>query len=274
MPLAEDSGAGIDFPGRCRESPASFSPWVLNGVLPSAFIHASPKIDFTNLLHNLTQRTQQNPMPSQSAIARNWKVSREYVHQCVKKGCPTDSFGNARLWRELNATKRMPTNPRQIAIHLAEEDDHQVSQAQTCRGKSLKRRGDRAPSWCTDSLDRALYNAIHVSDEAWRLLQDAIVEGKESKICIRLGVHNKAMEGRLKAEMLHREEAERRRVLIPYKVARELMRKAYDMIISGLTALPQNLAPRCNPNDAHRAMEVLQVECAEIIADAEKAFVT
>jgi hypothetical protein len=63
-------------------------------------------------------------MPSISAIARDWHVSRPYVSRCVNhRGCPTGSLQEARDWRDLNACKRPPTNPKSIARATDDQGD-------------------------------------------------------------------------------------------------------------------------------------------------------
>jgi hypothetical protein len=123
-------------------------------------------------------------------------------------------------------------------------------------------------------LDDALRKAITASDEAFRLLAEAMLEDKDSKISVRLTVFNKAQEGLFKAETAYREEMERRRVLIPLAEAQDLTRRGYDIILSRLRCLPQNVSPRCKPADPHLAIAILETECAEIIADARQAYVT
>jgi hypothetical protein len=55
-------------------------------------------------------------MVSKAAISRDWHVSRPYVSRCVNhRGCPRGSLQEARDWRDLNARKRPPTNPKSIA---------------------------------------------------------------------------------------------------------------------------------------------------------------
>jgi hypothetical protein len=49
-------------------------------------------------------------MPSISAIARDWRVSRPYVSRCVNhRGCPTGSLEEARHWRKCYASRRAST---------------------------------------------------------------------------------------------------------------------------------------------------------------------
>ncbi len=212
-------------------------------------------------------------MLTPTEISRDWQTSRPYVVKCIKKGCPTNSFENARLWREANASKRATTSPVQIAKQLQEEKDDS-SAARARRKAYYERRSDRARLRKTPSdasLDDALFAAIQVSDEAWRLLQEAMIEGKDSQISARLSVHNKALETRFKAERLYREELERRRILIPLAEAQDTARRIFGIIIARLNALPQNCAPRCNPNDPHRAMGILEDAVAGIMAAAHKA---
>jgi hypothetical protein len=213
-------------------------------------------------------------MPTKADIARDWGTSPEYVIKCVKKGCPTDSFENARDWRKAHASSRPPTSPVQIARQLAEEKDADSSAARESQKKYFQNQpnGFRVPA--ENSLDDALRKAITASDEAFRLLAEAMLEDKDNKISVRLTVFNKAQEGLFKAETAYREEMERRRVLIPLAEAQDLTRRGYDIILSRLRCLPQNVAPRCNPANPHLAIAILETECVEIIADARRAYAT
>ena len=195
-------------------------------------------------------------MLTQAAIARDWRVSRAYVSQLVKRGLPLDSFENARLWRDAHARRRAPTDSVQLG-HLDEDNPEP-------RKRSVE------PS---KSMEDTLSNAAKAADEAWRLLEEAMLEGKDSKISIRLSVHSKAVEARIRAESMIREEQERRNVLIPLAKAQEITRTAFDVIIKRLVALPQNIAPRCNPHDPAHALEILEGECRGIISAAQKAVV-
>ena len=213
-------------------------------------------------------------MPTKADIARDWGTSPEYVIKCVKKGCPTDSFENARDWRKAHASSRPPASPVQIARQLAEEKDADSPAARKSQKKYFQNKpnGFRGPA--ENSLDDTLRKAITASDEAFRLLAEAMLEDKDSKISVRLTVFNKAQEGLFKAETAYREEMERRRVLIPLAEAQDLFRKGYDIILSRLRCLPQNVAPRCNPVNPHLAIAILETECVEIIADARRAYAT
>ena len=213
-------------------------------------------------------------MPTKADIARDWGTSPEYVIKCVKKGCPTDSFENARDWRKAHASSRPPTSPVQIARQLAEEKDADSPAPRKSQKKYFQNKpnGFRVPA--ENSLDDTLRKAITASDEAFRLLAEAMLEEKDSKISVRLTVFNKAQEGLFKAETAYREEMERRRVLIPLSEAKDLFRRGYDIILSRLRCLPQNVAPRCNPVNPNLAIAILETECAEIIADARPAYAT
>jgi hypothetical protein len=205
-------------------------------------------------------------------IAKNWGVSKSYVQRCIKKGCPTDSFENSRAWRLANTNKRATTSPKQIAKLLAEEKDSAGPDARE-RQKAYfanKRRRYRLPS--DDSLKNALNNAIEASEEAFRLLKEAMIEEKDQKISARLAVFNKSSENRFKAETAYREELERRRILIPLAEAMETARRGYEVILQRLKALAQNVAPRCNPTDPQKAMAVLECECTAILGDAQNVY--
>ena len=134
-------------------------------------------------------------MPSISQIARDWSVSRPYVSRCVnQRGCPTSSLEAAREWREYCASSRPPTNPKQIAKLLG-DDDEGVS----------KRGTDNRPSPSIDSLHDALEAAIAAQEQAHWLLQEGTGEANDSKMAMLLAVHNKALELRLRAEAQYRD---------------------------------------------------------------------
>jgi len=167
---------------------------------------------------------------------------------------------------------KAPTNPK--TRQLIEERDDDSPEARARRKEyANKRDGATLPKEPTDaSLDEALFAAIEASDEATRLLKEAMIEGKSNKISPLLSIHTKALEARFRAEQSYREELERRRILIPVTEAQDLIRRGFDVIIARLTALPQNVAPRCNPQDPHRAMTILEEAVAAIMEDARQAF--
>src|SRR6266576_1799432 len=128
-------------------------------------------------------------MPSISEIARDWGTSRPYVSRCINHlGCPTTSLEAAREWREICASKRPPTNPKQIARLFGKDDND-----------------SECPPTSIDSLHDALEAAIAAQEQAHWLLQEGIGEAKESKMAMLLAVHNKALELRLKAEAQYRD---------------------------------------------------------------------
>jgi hypothetical protein len=212
-------------------------------------------------------------MPTVSELSKLWRVSHQYISKLVKRGLPlSGSVEDANVWREVNASSKASTSPRQIAKRLAEEKSDASPTARPRCKRHLKENLNGNNSRSDDRLSDALDSTIQAQGEAWRLLQEAMVEGRDSKITVRLSIHNKAVEARFKAEQSHREELERRRILIPLAEAKDISRKGYDIILSRLAALPQNLAVRCNPTNPHLAMEVLEVECNATLAEAQRAY--
>jgi hypothetical protein len=204
-------------------------------------------------------------------IARDWDCDRSHVSRCVnKRGCPTDSLDAAREWREANASKRTSTSPKQIA-KLLDEQYNDSRPARERGAECLKDRPDVRPPQSV-SIEDALLNARRSAAEAYRVLERAMSEGNISRISALLATHNKALEALFKAEQSHREELERRRILIPIAEANEMARKGYGVVIARLSSLPQNVAPRCNPNNPNQAMGVLEAECAEILGDVRRIY--
>lgn len=209
-------------------------------------------------------------MPTIAEIARDWDVSHQYVSKKVKQGCPTDSLENARLWRQAHAQSKLPTHTSSIQ-QIIEEKDDDSPEARERRKKFLE--GRENPTLPKDlPIEAQLQNARNVAAEAYRLVEEAMLVGKASSIAPLVAIHNKAAEALWKAEQSYREELERRNVLIEVSQANELARRGWEIVVARLSALPQNVAPRCNPHDPNHAMDILQHECAAIIADARKAF--
>lgn len=209
-------------------------------------------------------------MPSHRQISKDWDCARSYVDRCVKRGCPTDTFENARLWRQAHASSRPPTNKKGLAKATEEETDEDSPEERERRRIQWL---ERPEGWKATSgtLEEALGNAIRACEEAWRLLQEAMIEGKSNKISVWLALHNRAVEGRVKVERLIREELERQKVLIPMSEAQTSTRRVVEIVVSRLSSMPQNLAHACNPSSPDHAFEILQRECTSIMADTQKA---
>lgn len=205
---------------------------------------------------------------TQAAVARDWSVSREYIRQCVQKGMVLESLEGCRLWRKANTSKRATTSPVQIARQLSEEADDDSPEARERRKAYLadKPDGTVLPS---QSLEDALYHAIELENEAFRMCREAMHEQKESKIQIRLAIHNKAQENRCRIETMIREELAARESLIPFDRATEIFRRGLDVILRRLKRLPQEKAPACNPQNPLHALGILEASIDSIITEAQ-----
>ena len=186
-------------------------------------------------------------------IAQDWGCTPQYVSECVKKGCPKDSFESAREWRNAHTERKSKKGAAPIP------PEETVSTGYQKNGNN------------GHGLDAALENSIAACSQAWLLLEEAFIERKASKISVWLNLHNKAVEGRVRVEKLIREEMERQRILIPISEAQATGRRVIEIVVSRLSAMPQNLAYACNPSAPDHAFEILQRECTRILADAQKA---
>jgi len=200
-----------------------------------------------------------------SELSRHWNFSHQYVSRCVKAGCPLDDFESADLWRQANAKR--PGRKKPKVDNIPDEDS---PEARSGRKKYWE---DKPEGWNpkTETLEEALDNSARSCQEAWRYLYEALIEGKPSQISVWMNLHNKAVEGRVKTEAMIRAELERQKVLVPLSEAKTLIRRVVEIVVSRLSAMPQNIAPRCNPGSPEHAMDILQDECTSIIADAQKA---
>jgi hypothetical protein len=192
-----------------------------------------------------------------SELARGIGFSRQYVQRCVKEGCPLTDFESARLW--FGAHRQHPKKELKSTTQaLAEQFAHKYSDDPKIIAELAE-------------LFKTLINSAIAAEEAFLNLEEAFVERKTSKISTWLNLHSKAVEARVKAERMVREELERRKILIPISEAQMSGRKVVDIIVSRLSALPQNLAHAVNPSNPDHAFEILQRECMTILSDAQKA---
>jgi hypothetical protein len=213
-------------------------------------------------------------MPTISEYARARGVSHQYISKLAKKGMPLTSFEAADLWREAHASSKASTSPIRIARVTDEGNGCEPVLDHNAQRRALKNKLTYSDPPSESALEAALTNARQAANEAWRLLCEAMIEGKASRIQVLLNIHNKALEARLRVEVAYREELERRKTLVPLADAMEMTRRVFDVILSRLKVLPQNVAARCNPADPHIAMTVLENECAAILTDAQQAVQT
>jgi hypothetical protein len=206
-------------------------------------------------------------MPTQAQVSRDWKTSREYIRQCVARGCPIHSFRAARLWRDAYARQRPPTDRKQLELLVA---DNKPSKTESPRKKPFQGIIDRSclPS---DPLKLAVNSARWAEQKVSILLRQASEERDDSKIFLLLIAYNKALEGRLNTEKLCRAEIEHRQNLISIKVAGELAARGLNVMISRIVALPKKNGSLINPRDSAQATAVLRDECTNLILDAKKS---
>lgn len=195
-----------------------------------------------------------------SAISRDWSCARSYVQRCVKRGCSTESLAAARLWRTTN--QQRSRNPAKQVFESTTSDSEELTQILSPSGRHA------IPEDIGDDLVLGSKEAVR---QSWRLLREALIEGKAQKIGAWLSIHTRAVEARVKAEAMVREEQERQRILVPLAEAKCIVGKALGVIVSRLNALPQNVAARCDLTNPQMTMTILEEECAMILNDARQA---
>jgi hypothetical protein len=208
-----------------------------------------------------------------SELARTWRVSHQYVSKLAKKGMPLNSLEGASNWRASYASRRPPTDRKQL--QLLEENEDTAKDAGHAKPDTRTRRllqnclnGSQPPP---DSLEFPLDCVRRAEEGTYILFQQALKERRESKIVAAFRNYNVALEVRLKIEQWYRNEADYRRHLIPMKQVRLLMCKGLNVIISRLVAFPEKVGPACNPEAPAHAMAFLRDECTSVIADIKKS---
>jgi len=191
-------------------------------------------------------------MPSHRQIAKDWGVSSGYVDRCVKRGCPTDTFENARLWRIANTTRaskqKKPTMEEAI-------DELQIAKQVAS----------------IPELEENVRSAKQAVIESRRFLNQAFLEEKPSKISTFLNIHGKALEMWVKAENLLRNAKVEEGILVSLNEAMARFRQPIEQLVQRITAFPQNVAARVNPHNPGHAMDILQQECIAMIRDAQRS---
>jgi len=194
-------------------------------------------------------------MPSNREIAKDWGVAPSYVDRKVKEGCPTDTFEAARMWREAH-------RQRESRFQKTTVDTEPLTTQNVSNWRQI-------PEEIGDDFVLGTKEAVR---QSWRYLREALIEGKVQKIGAWMALHTRAVEANVRTEAMVREEMERKKVLIPMSDAQAMARKGFEIIIQRLSALPQNIAPRCNPGAPEHAMDILQSEVTGILSDAQRAF--
>lgn len=210
-------------------------------------------------------------MPTQAEIARHLRVSRAYICKLVKQGMPLDSFKSARSWKNAHASRRASTNPTRLAKLVSKACNNHSPEARHLRKEYIATRpdGTKIPS---RDLEDALFKAILVADEAHRLVIDAMAQPDDSLIQVRVGIHNKALENRIKVEAAIQELQERRKILVPLDAATAIYRRGLDVIMRRLKRLGQEKAAACNPQNPHHALAVLENWVEEMLAEVQAQY--
>lgn len=193
-----------------------------------------------------------------SAISKDWNCARSYVQRCVKRGCPTESFEAARLWRQAN--QQRSRNPAKKADQNPTSDSEEVTHQNVSNWRQI-------PEEIGDDFIVGTKEAVR---QSWRYLREALIEGKVQKIGAWISLHTRAVEANVKAESMVRGEMERQKILIPLSEAQSMGRKVVGVIVSRLNALPQTVAARCNLIDPQMTLAILEDECAAILKDAQQ----
>jgi hypothetical protein len=143
-------------------------------------------------------------MPTVTEYARKRGVSHQYISKLVKKGLPLASYEAADQWIGVNASSKAPTNPKQIARIIGEDND----------GSKTHPRGEELPEHqigkhsSLDSLHDALKVAVFAQLETFCLLTKAIMESTDSKIAVLFANHNNALKIWFQADTRYREALE------------------------------------------------------------------
>src|SRR5690349_17636465 len=125
-------------------------------------------------------------MPSHRELARDWGCAKSYVDRCVKRGCPTESYKAARLWREAN-TDSTRISPRRLET-MAKGD---ISE------KSPTGDAGKIP-YNDESLEDTLQGIKMAVHESRHELRRSLIEGKAQKVGAWISLHTRAVEARVK----------------------------------------------------------------------------
>jgi hypothetical protein len=168
---------------------------------------------------------------------------------------PSDSVQAAVKWRENRGLKREPTNGRSAKVQSK---------------KKGRRRTLSKPSNTGDGLKDSLGDAVTVSKDAFVAYQDAL-RAESASTSSRLSEFNKALQGRLLAERMYREELQARGILVPRTEIVESCRRAMDAMLRRLKKMPGETGPQCAGREPLEIVAILQRTVNEIMQAGQKA---
>jgi len=210
-------------------------------------------------------------------IARHWECSRAYVSSRIKLGCPTDSLEAADAWRLKNskygvgyrskgASLRKDTPEQDVLPPSNSSPSEDVAAAELPETKDLQ----VSDSGDLSLLESSRQAAIHVEEEAYRLVTQAQALKEDDIIAVRIAAFSKAQSGRMACETAVLDLKEREKSLVPMEEAKDFFKRIMQPLLTRLRSLPRRAARLVSPSDAVHAEEVLTREIEDAIAENQE----
>ena len=195
-------------------------------------------------------------MATLAEIAKAWGCSSQYVHQCKKKGMPTDTIENANAWKMANSERAS----RVVGIGVPREHSSSPPPNIPVDPNDLTR----------DDIYGCLARARQTEKVAYALLHEAQVRRDSGRLPNLVKAHREALKSRMEAEI----RVESLQVSRGQKIDDDIVRGIFSRYMSTIRNLMEGLGSsvcrRANPSDPELAKEAIADGVKQIISVIDK----
>lgn len=195
-------------------------------------------------------------MATLTEIAKVWGCSTQYVHQCKKKGMPTDTIENANAWKMANSERAS----RVVGIGTPQPHSSIPPPNVPVDPNDLTR----------DDILGCLARARQTEKVAYALLHEAQVRRDSARLPNLVKAHREALKSRMEAEI----RVESLQVSRGQKIDDDIVRGIFSRYMSTIRNLMEGLGSsvcrRANPSDPELAKEAIAEGVRQIISVIDK----
>lgn len=195
-------------------------------------------------------------MASLAEIAKAWGCSSQYVHQCKKKGMPTDTIENANAWKMANSERAS----RVVGIGTPQAQSSIPPPNVPVDPNDLTR----------DDIYGCLARARQTEKVAYALLHEAQVRRDSARLPNLVKAHREALRSRMDAEVRVESLQVSRGQKIDDDIVRGIFTRYMSTIRNLMEGLGSSVCRRANPSDPELAKEAIADGVRQIISVIDK----
>jgi alpha-beta hydrolase superfamily lysophospholipase len=196
-------------------------------------------------------------------IADSWGTSRAYVYKLAKKGCPIDDLEQATLWRTANSKLGIGSRSKKT-LQTHHQEGGKLVEVQSYRKTPTKIK--------VKTIEQSLKQAIAVEQQSAEAVDRLREAGELDRIVTAINAYNKALQNRLETEKRVLELQEAQKKLIPIDVAKQIIQRAWQPLLTRLRSAPKRAALKANPIDDALAEAAFREEIEIAIAEGQSNY--